>query len=117
MQKWQAKEDLVEQTKFLITTSLETEDAGAEPLAKMLHMTTRTLNRHLRQHGTTYRKLREEVIVELAKQSLANTDASITVIGGKLGYTEASAFVRAFKRMAGTTPVAYRKKARQNQAI
>lgn len=117
LQKWRAKEDLVEQARFLITTSLETEDAGAEPLAKMLHMTTRTLNRHLRQHGTTYKKLREEVIVELAKQSLANTDASITVIGGKLGYTEASAFVRAFKRMAGTTPVAYRKKARQNQAI
>jgi AraC-like DNA-binding protein len=48
---------------------------------------------------------------------LANTGASITAIGGKLGYTEASAFVRAFKRMTGTTPVAYRKKVRQNQAI
>jgi AraC-like DNA-binding protein len=110
LQQWQANENLVDRTKFLITTSLDTEDAGAEPVAKMLHITTRTLNRHLRQHGTTYKKLREEVIVELAKQSLANTDASMIAIGGKLGYTEASAFVRAFKRMTGITPAAYRKK-------
>ena len=83
----------------------------------MLHITTRTLHRHLRQKGTNYKKLREEVIVELAKRSLADTDASITVIGNKLGYSESSAFVRAFKRMTGTTPAAYRKKALQNRAV
>lgn len=110
--QWKANENLVEQAKFIITTGLETEDAGAETLARMLHITTRTLNRRLRQEGTNYKKLREEIIVELAKQSLADTDASITVIGGKLGYSESSAFVRAFKRMTGTTPVAYRKKFR-----
>jgi len=75
----------------------------------MLHITTRTLNRHFQQHGTTYKKLREEVIVELAKESLANTDASIIAIAGKLGYAETSAFVRAFKSMTGTKPAAYRK--------
>jgi AraC-like DNA-binding protein len=70
-----------------------------------------------RQRGTNYKQLREEVIVELAKQSLADTDASITVIGGKLGYSESSAFVRAFKRMTGTTPAAYRKSVRRNPAL
>lgn len=85
LKQWQAKEDLVELTGFFITLSLETEDAGAEPLARMLHMITRTLNRHLRQHGTTYKELRAEVIEELGKQLLANTDASTTAIGGKLG--------------------------------
>jgi AraC-like DNA-binding protein len=82
-----------------------------------LPLTTRTLNRRLQQNGTTYKKLREEVIVELARQSPANTEASITAIGGKLSYMEVSAFVRAFKRTIGTTPVAYRKEVRQNQSL
>ena len=117
MGNWKANESLVEQAKFLITMSLDTQGAGAEALANMLNITTRTLNRHLRQKGTNYKKLREEVIVELAKQSLANTDASITVIGGKLGFSESSAFIRAFKRMTGTTPAAYRKKNRQDRVL
>ena len=115
--QWKVSENLVEQAKFLITTSLDTQDAGAERLAQMLHITPRTLNRYLRQKGTNYKTLREEVIVELAKQSLANTDAGITAIGGKLGYTESSAFIRAFKRMTGITPAAYRKKVRQNSTL
>lgn len=117
LEQWKVNENLVEQAKFLITTSLETQEAGAEALAKMLHITTRTLNRHLRQNGTNYKKLREEVIVELAKQSLANTNASLTTIGNKLGYTESSAFVRAFKRMTGTTPAVYRKNVRHKPSF
>ena len=109
LQQWQASDNLIDQVKFFISMSLEAEDAGAEAIAKMLHITSRTLNRHLRQNGTNYNQLREEVIVELAKESLVETDASITLIGGKLGYSESSAFVRAFKRMTGITPAAYRK--------
>ena len=115
MQRWKTNENLIDQAKLIISTSLETKDAGAEVLAKMLHITTRTLNRHLRQNGTNYKRLREEVILEIAKQSLAETDASITVIGGKLGFSESSAFIRAFKRMTGTTPAAYRKEVRHNR--
>ena len=113
LEQWQISENLVEQARFFITTSLDSQDAGAENLAQMLHVSPRTLNRHLRQKGTNYKTLREEVVVELAKQLLANTDAGITAIGGKLGYTESSAFIRAFKRMTGITPAAYRKKVRK----
>lgn len=117
LEQWKVNENLVEQAKFIITTSLEAQDAGAETLAKMLHITTRTLNRYLRQNGTNYKKLREEVIVELAKQSLANTDASLITIGEKLGYSESSAFIRAFKRMTGITPAAYRKSVRRKAVL
>jgi AraC-like DNA-binding protein len=117
LEQWEVSENLVEQAKFFITTSLDTQDAGAEKLAQMLHITPRTLNRYLRQKGTNYKTLREEVIVELAKRSLANTDAGITAIGGKLGYTESSAFIRAFKRMTGITAASYRKMVRQNRTL
>ena len=100
------------QARFYIATNLENENAGADILARKLHITPRTLNRQLRREGTNYQQLREEVIAELAKQSLAESEATITAIGNKLGYSESSAFVRAFKRMTGTTPLEYRKKSR-----
>lgn len=117
LEQWAASEDLIEHAKFFITASLDAQDAGVDNLARMLHTTPRTLNRYLREKGTNYKSLREEVIVELAKQSLANTNAGITTIAGKLGYTESSAFIRAFKRMAGITPAAYRKKVRQDRTV
>ena len=117
IQLQQSQASLVDQAKFIITTSLETEDMGAEKLASMLNLTTRTLNRHLRQKGTNYQKLREEVILDIAKQLLADTDANITVIGGKLGFSESSTFIRAFKRMTGTTPAAFRKKVLHNRTL
>lgn len=109
LEQWAVTDNIVERAKFLITASLEAQDSGVENLARMLHTTPRTLNRYLRQSGTNYKSLRDEVIVELAKQSLATTTAGITAIAGKLGYTESSAFIRAFKRMTGVTPAAYRK--------
>ncbi len=118
LQQWQAKRSLVDQARFLIASSLENESAqpggGMETLANRLHTSSRTLNRRLAKEGTSYQSLREEVIEQTAKQVLAGTDASIAIIAAKLGYSESSAFVRAFKRLTGMTPVAYRSQARQN---
>lgn len=116
LEQWESQHSLVGKAKFLIATSLDDEHGlgGMEILANHLHITGRTLNRRFKKAGTSYQKLREEVIVETAKQALAGSDASITVIAGKLGYSESSAFVRSFKRLTGTTPSAYRSHARQS---
>jgi AraC-like DNA-binding protein len=118
MEQWESKRSLVGQARFLIATSLESEDeskeGGMEMLANHLHTTSRTLNRRFTKEGTSYQKLREEVIERTAKRALAESDASITIIAGKLGYSESSAFVRAFKRLTGTTPTTYRSQARQS---
>lgn len=108
LQKWESQHNLVEQAKFLIATTLEDEDKGMEMLASRLHTTSRTLNRRLTNEGTSFQKLREEVIEETAKRALAESNTPITVIAGKLGYSESSAFVRVFRRLTGTTPSAYR---------
>ena len=116
LQKWKSQGELVEQVKFLISTSLEDKNRGLEMLANHLHTTTRTLNRRLASEGTSFHKLREEVIEEAAKRALAESDAPVTVIAGKLGYSESSAFIRVFKRLTGTTPGAYRSRARRSSA-
>ena len=64
----------------------------------------RTLQRRLKMEGTTYKKLLEEIRKELAKQFLYKKTATIEEIAQFLGYAEASAFRRAFKRWTGVVP-------------
>ena len=48
--------------------------------------------------------MRDDARYAMAQQLLANTSMNIAEIAASLGYAEASAFVRAFTRWAGTTP-------------
>jgi len=109
LEQVESRQDLVGQVKLLITTSLEREEAGVDTVAGNLCVTPRTLNRKLSALGTSYKDLREDIVAETARRLLLETDASVTEITAKLGYSESSAFVRAFKRTAGITPLAYRK--------
>ena len=110
LEKWKSESSLVDKARLLIATSLEDDSGGVERLSRQLNMTSRTLNRWLTRAGTNYKNLREEVLLEAAQQALIYSSASITLIAGKLGYSESSAFVRAFKRLTGYTPNSYRKR-------
>lgn len=110
MQLWEADHSFLGKIKFLITTSLGQPESSMESLAKQLNMTSRTLNRRLAKEGTSYQQLRDEIRIHSAKRALTESDASVTAIAGKLGFSESSAFVRAFKRVTGVTPNAYRSK-------
>lgn len=74
-----------------------------EAVAAALHISSRTLRRRLEGEGTSYRDLADEVRCTLAEGWLA---ASLTVeeVAARLGFSEASSFIRAFKRWTGRTP-------------
>ena len=101
--------DLIKQVRLLISTALSRESFGADQAARELNMTRRTLHRYLSEAGTSFQAMRNEVMVEVAKQALVETGASVTAIALQLGYSETSAFVRAFRRIVGNTPLQYRK--------
>ena len=71
-------------------------------------MSSRTLNRHLREHGTSYLQILNDVRKELAIQYLRESDLSTDEIAERLGYTETTNFRRAFKRWTGKSPSVYR---------
>ncbi|MEV6522053.1 AraC family transcriptional regulator [Longispora sp. NPDC051575] len=73
-------------------------------VAAELHITTRTLHRRLAAEGTSYRKLLDEVRHGLAVELLATTGLSVEQVAARLGYTEASSLIHAFRRWTGTTP-------------
>jgi AraC-like DNA-binding protein len=85
-------------------------DGGCSPtaLAQRLGTSPRSLHRRLAAAGTTVRKIRDEVWADAACQLLASTGKSATEIATVLGYSEASAFTRAFRRWRGVGPAQWR---------
>lgn len=78
--------------------------------ARRLGVTARTLQRHLRAEGVTFRAVLNEVSIERALRTVSNA-ATISEASAKLGFTEPAAFHHAFKRWTGTTPRRFGKSA------
>ena len=103
----QARSDfgLVFRLRRTLRTMLVAEAASGDEVAKLLSMHRRTLNRRLKAEGTTFQKVLDEVRYEAACQLLDSARIPITEIAASLGYSETSAFSRAFRRWSGATPV------------
>lgn len=72
-----------------------------------LAMSTRSIQRALQDEGTSYQVLLDEVRRELAIRHLAVPGTSATQVAFLTGFSEPSAFARAFRRWTGSTPGAY----------
>lgn len=79
----------------------------APEVARKLGMSRAVLSRRLAARGTSYRVVRDEVRRERAIAWLAS-GRSIRDVAADLGYSEASAFSRAFKAWTGVAPASYR---------
>jgi AraC-like DNA-binding protein len=92
----------------LLRTRLTSHRCSAEDIADLLAMHRRTLSRRLKGSGVGYRTLANEIRFEIARQLLEDTQVPLGQIAAALGYSEASAFTRAFRRWSGQTPTAWR---------
>lgn len=81
---------------------------GCDAMAAQLHMSARTLMRKLKQHGTSYQALLDEVRKDQVQWYLRHTSYPVESIAAKLGYLDTSNFSRAFRRWFGVSPSAYR---------
>ncbi|HEY9664041.1 MAG TPA: AraC family transcriptional regulator, partial [Allocoleopsis sp.] len=79
-----------------------------QAIARELSISVRQLQRELNTEGTTFQKLLDETRKELALRHLRNPSTPIHDIAFLLGFSEPSAFNRAFKRWTGKTPGSYR---------
>jgi len=78
--------------------------ATIEDAESHLELHKRTLQRNLAQQGSSFRQLKEEVLKEWAIKLLIRQKLEIDEVAQKLGYSEPSAFHRAFKTWFATTP-------------
>lgn len=105
----QKPEDLSENVRGLMQTGLAFNHVDARHIASMLGMHVRTYHRRLRVNGTSHRELLDETRMALACRLLGYSSKDIAEISELLGYAEARSFIRAFKRLTGTTPARWRR--------
>jgi AraC-like DNA-binding protein len=97
-------DDLVARAQRWVLENLHTGQVGLMELARGLGMSERTLARRLAEHGLQPARLVEEVRQQLANKYLAERTFPIGRITYLLGYSEPTAFTRAFRRWTGQTP-------------
>jgi len=76
--------------------------------AAKLSMSTQNMRRLLREEGTSVTKIKEEILRDAAVTSLVRGDETVAQLAERLGFSEPSAFHRAFRRWTGSAPGAYR---------
>jgi len=104
-----SSDSFLDRIRLLISSNLGNAEVTADTVAAEFGMSRRTLHRRLSENGTTFNTLRESIVINVAKESLSKTLVSITELAQRLGYSDSSAFDRAFKRLVGQRPLEYRK--------
>jgi len=97
-------DSLAERVRRAIEVALPAGEPAASAIAKQLAMSERSLRRGLAIEGTSFRAIVDAVRSARAEQLLARGRASLAEIALALGFSELSAFSRAFKRWTGLTP-------------
>lgn len=99
-----ATDDLLQRIERAVASELSRGLPSLASIRRTLGVSERTLHRRLSEGGTSYRKIRDDVRLRLALHYLDRTRMPIKEIAAQLGYHDAQAFHRAFRRTAGLTP-------------
>jgi len=100
--------DLVMRCRRFLLENLSSGESSEDRLAEAMAMSRRTLQRKLVERGVSYRILLDRLRHDLAKRHLISRSTSLTEIAFLLGFSEQSAFARAFKRWQGISPSDFR---------
>ena len=92
----------------LIAQQMATDRIDADTLARQCHMSRQTLYRRLKKEGLGFHELVEDVRKDKALRYVASDRYALGEIAFLLGFSELSAFSRAFKRWTGIAPAQYR---------
>ena len=97
-------DDLVVKVKHLISSSLTQGIPTIEGIADQIGLSKRTLQRKLAERNVVFSELIDATCKPIALDYVRNTEFRITDIALMLGYSDLSAFSRAFKRWTGVSP-------------
>jgi AraC-like DNA-binding protein len=95
----------------LLMPILHSGEAGIEGIAARLGISRQTLFRRLREEGTSFERLLDELRHKLAVHYLTGRKVSVTETAYLVGFSDPAAFSRAFKRWTGKSPKAVRDEA------
>jgi AraC-like DNA-binding protein len=106
----QSVQQLPELVQQLIRTFMPDGRATIEQIASYMSISTRTLQRQLEDEGTTFQSLLSATRQAMAGRYLQDSAISMSQLADLLGYSDQSAFSRAFQRWYGLNPREWRKR-------
>lgn len=84
------------------------EAATADMLARRLHVSVRTLHRHLQEEGSSLQQVKDEARRDRAMELLTRTARPIKQVAQAVGFSNERSFARAFRQWTGSTPSEFR---------
>jgi AraC-like DNA-binding protein len=100
--------NLLARTRKILLDQLASGTPQLGNVASLFNITERQLQRKLKEQGTAFGELLDQVRLELALRYLQDARMSMVDIALSLGFSDQSNFVKAFKRWQGETPGQYR---------
>lgn len=101
-------EEFLRQLQQLLLIAMRDGDTRASTMAAKMNYSLRSFYRKLSEHGYSYRSVLADTRRRLAKRYLADPALTPADVALLLGYSEQSAFIRAFKDWMGMTPGDFR---------
>lgn len=109
LQQLNSDQAILQKTKRIIR-EIPFNELSIERISDRLHMSPRSLRRHLQAQDVSYKTLLENERKRIALKRIQLQDISIEKLAEHLGYQNASSFSRAFKRWFGVAPHHYKQK-------
>jgi AraC-like DNA-binding protein len=110
-----AGDDWVTQLRRVLARRVAGGDTRVSATARDLGTSVRTLQRRLATTGISYQEVLDQSRCQAAERHLADAALSIAEVAWLIGYSEPSAFHRAFKRWRGVSPHSFRQQQRALQ--
>jgi len=101
-------ENFIERVKLAIQQQLTGRRPTIEDIADALHISSRTLQRHLQDEGSSFQRVLEDARHQLARRFLNNSVLELNEAAYLLGYEDGNSFVRAFRSWEGVPPARWR---------
>jgi AraC-like DNA-binding protein len=104
-----ANSEFIDEIRKTLGAALKDGTTQLKDVARIFGIGPRTLERRLNKAGCDFKRLRDETRRQLAMDLLRDSQNKLTDIALRLGYSEVSAFNRAFKRWTNSTPLSFRR--------
>ena len=99
---------LPDYVRSLVKAHLVDGNLKIDELAEIVGMSTRSLQRKLKESGSSYSQIVEDARFELACTQLDNNSLRVIDVSMALGYANSQHFARYFRRHSGVSPSQYR---------
>jgi len=107
-----ADANFVERVRLAVQQKLTGRRPTIEDIADALHISSRTLQRRLQDHGSSFLRVLEDARHQLARHYLNNSVLELNEAAYLLGYEDSNSFVRAFRTWEGIPPARWRENQR-----